>query len=46
MLNEKEVRSRYQRARKQGVPMTNYGIIISEMKGILKRSIAGLSKEA
>lgn len=46
MLNEKEVRSRYQRARKQGVPMTNYGIIISEMKGILKRSIAGLSEEA
>lgn len=42
MLNEQEVRSRYQRARNQGVPITNYGIAISEMKGILRRSIAML----
>lgn len=39
MLNEQEVRSRYQRAESQGVPITNYGIVISEMKGILRRSI-------
>ncbi len=38
MLNEQEVKNRYQRAEKQGVPMTNYGIAISEMKGILTRS--------
>lgn len=42
MLNEQEVRSRYQCARNQGVPITNYGIAISEMKGILRRSIAML----
>lgn len=42
MLNEQEVCSRYQRARNQGVPITNYGIAISEMKGILRRSIAML----
>ncbi len=39
MLNEAEVKSRYQKAKNQGVPITNYGIAISEMKGILKRSI-------
>lgn len=43
MLKEQEVRSRYQRAKEQGVPITNYGIAISEMKGILKRSICMLS---
>lgn len=45
MLNEKEVKSRYQRAGKQGVPMTNYGIIISEIKGILRRSVAAVGEE-
>ncbi len=40
MLNEREVKYRYGEAKKQGVPMTNYGIAISYMKGILKRSIA------
>lgn len=45
MLNEKEVKSRYQRAGKQGIPMTNYGIIISEIKGILKRSVAAVGEE-
>lgn len=39
MLKEQEVRSRYQRAKEQGVPITNYGTAISEMKGILERSI-------
>lgn len=45
MLNEREVKNRYQLAVKQGVPITNYGIAISEMKGILKRSIAMLTDE-
>ncbi len=40
MLNEREVLHRMKRANKQGVPITNYGIAIAAMKGILKRSIA------
>ena len=40
MLNEREMRSRQRRAAEQGIPMTNYGVAISCMKGILKRSIS------
>ena len=39
MLGETEVNSRYQKARDQGIPMTNYGIAIGKMKGILDRVI-------
>lgn len=39
MLNEQEIRNRYRRAAGQNVKMTNYGIAISEMKGILSRCI-------
>ena len=39
MLGETEVRSRYEHAALQCRPMTNYGIAIAHMKGILKRSI-------
>ena len=39
MLNEREVKYRMQCARDQGVPMTNYGIAIAQMHGILKRSL-------
>ena len=39
MLGETEVGSRYQKAKDQGVPMTNYGIAIGKMKGILDRVI-------
>jgi [FeFe] hydrogenase H-cluster maturation GTPase HydF len=39
MLNEKEMQSRLQIAEKAGVPMTNYGIAIACMNGILKRSL-------
>ena len=39
MLGETEVMSRYQKARDQGIPMTNYGIAIGKMKGILDRVI-------
>lgn len=40
MLNEREMQYRQRSARLQGVPMTNYGIAIAYMNGILKRSIA------
>lgn len=42
MLNEQEVKNRFQLAESQGVAMTNYGIAISKLKGILERSIAML----
>lgn len=40
MLNEREMKYRLACARDQGVPMTNYGIAIAHMHGILKRSLA------
>lgn len=39
MLNEREMRSRRDRAADQGKPFTNYGIAIAYMHGILKRSL-------
>lgn len=39
MLNEREVKHRLQCAQDQGVAMTNYGIAIAYMHGILKRSL-------
>lgn len=42
MLSEREVMSRMHHAAAQGVPITNYGIAIAHMKGILARSIAVL----
>ena len=39
MLNEREVINRADRAKEQGVPMTNYGTAIAYMNGILKRSL-------
>lgn len=40
MLNEREVRYRMKCAKDQGIPMTNYGVAIAHVHGILKRSIA------
>lgn len=40
MLNEREVKYRQKCAQDQQVPITNYGIAIAEMQGILRRSIA------
>ena len=40
MLNEREMQTRLRRAAEQGIPITNYGILIACMKGILKRSVA------
>jgi [FeFe] hydrogenase H-cluster maturation GTPase HydF len=39
MLNEREIKYRQKCAVDQNVPITNYGIIIAYMQGILKRSL-------
>lgn len=39
MLNEKEMQYRTRHAAESGVAMTNYGIAIAQMHGILRRSI-------
>ena len=39
MLNEKEVGARNRRAAQQGVPITNYGMTIAEVNGILPRAL-------
>lgn len=39
MLNEKEMQYRTRHAAQSGVAMTNYGIAIAQMHGILRRSI-------
>ncbi len=39
MLNEREMKYRLRTAEEQGVPMTNYGILIAYVHGILKRSV-------
>lgn len=38
-LNEREMKYRIKCAQDQGIPMTNYGVCIAYMKGILKRSL-------
>ena len=40
MLGEREVRYRMKCAQDQDVPITNYGIVIAYMQGILKRSLS------
>ena len=40
MLNAREMRFRQGRALREGIPITNYGILIAHMRGILKRSLA------
>ena len=39
MLNEREMRYRMKCAKDQNIPMTNYGLVIAYMKGILERSV-------
>ncbi|HBR02965.1 MAG TPA: [FeFe] hydrogenase H-cluster maturation GTPase HydF [Ruminiclostridium sp.] len=39
MINEREMKYRIQCAQDQNVPITNYGILIAYMQGILKRSV-------
>jgi hypothetical protein len=40
MLNAREIRYRQARAASQGVPITNYGVLIAYMQGILPRSLS------
>lgn len=39
MLSEKEMLSRVHKANEEKVPMTNYGVAIAKMNGILRRSL-------
>ncbi|BBF42201.1 [FeFe]-hydrogenase maturation GTPase HydF [Lachnospiraceae bacterium KM106-2] len=39
MLNEREMKSRLAYSKDEGIPITNYGILIAYMKGILERSL-------
>lgn len=39
MLNEREMQFRTEQVRAEGVPITNYGIAIAQMHGILRRSV-------
>ena len=45
MLNEREMSYRRKCAEDQGVPMTNYGILIAYLRGILDRCIAVFSND-
>lgn len=40
MLNDREMQSRVERAVAAGVPITNYGVAIAQMHGILRRSLS------
>ena len=42
MLNEREMRSRRHHAEDEGIPMTNYGVLIAKMNGVLDRCVATL----
>jgi len=44
MLNVREMQYRQGSAKRSNIPMTNYGVAISHMQGILQRSIAPLKK--
>ena len=46
MLNEREMRYRMKCAKDQNVPMTNYGLVIAYMKGILDRSVEMFDKQS
>ena len=44
MLNEREMKSRQEKAAAESVPMVNYGMAIAHMNGILKRSLEVFEK--
>lgn len=46
MLNEREMKYRISCASDQGIPIANYGLIIAQTKGILKRSLKPFPKAA
>ena len=45
MFNRKQLMTRIIRAMEQGVPITNYGIAIAHINGILERTISIFSNE-
>ena len=44
MLNEREMKSRMEKAGIAEIPMTNYGTAISKMNGILDKSLKVIKK--
>jgi len=42
MIGDSELHTRMKQADKAGIPMTNYGIAIARMNGILERSLRPL----
>ncbi len=44
MLNTQQMAARLQEAKRQGIPVVNYGLAIARMNGILERSIAPLGR--
>jgi len=40
MMNRREMLTRLRKAKDAGVPVTNYGVAISFLQGVLKRSLA------
>ena len=40
MINRREMLNRLRKAQEAGVPVTNYGIAISFLQGVLRRSLA------
>jgi [FeFe] hydrogenase H-cluster maturation GTPase HydF len=40
MISRREMLSRTERAKAQGIPMTNYGVLISYLKGVLERVLS------
>lgn len=45
MLNKREMRYRLERCRKQGVPVTNYGVLIAYLNGILERVMGSFGED-
>ncbi len=46
MINEREMKSRLQTARAAGIPVTNYGILLAHLNGMLRRAIAPVLPDA
>ena len=40
MLNRREMLSRIESAREEGVPVTNYGVAISVLQGVIERTLS------
>lgn len=45
MLSEREMHSRIEKSQKKSIPITNYGITIAHMNGILERSLRFFTQE-